>query len=404
MQYIADLHLHSKYSRATSRDFDLENIDKWARIKGVDIVSAPDFTHPVWLKEMKKKLVKQTNGFYILKNQETKNPVYFMPVTEVSCIYTQGGKVRKVHLLIFLPDFEDVEKFNSILEKKGANLRSDGRPILGMSAKELLKIMMSISPDSMMVPAHIWTPWFAVFGSKSGFDSLEECFEELTPEIRAVETGLSSDPAMNDRLSQLDNITLLSNSDAHSPKNIGREANVFEIDPKKLSQSEIIRIIKEKDLAKFKYTIEFFPEEGMYYFDGHRECNICYAPSDSKKNKNLCPVCKKKLTIGVMHRVDDLADKKNNLKNNFKNLIPLREIISEVVCKGRETKIVEKIYFDLIAKGKNELNILLNLSYAELENISDNQKLVEGIRRVREGKLIIQPGYDGVYGQVKIFN
>jgi uncharacterized protein (TIGR00375 family) len=382
----------------------LENIDKWARIKGLDIVSAPDFTHPVWLKEMKKKLVKQTNGFYILKDQKVEKPVYFIPVTEVSCIYTQGGKVRKVHLLIFLPDFEDVEKFNSILEKKGANLRSDGRPILGMSAKELLKIMMSISPDSIMVPAHIWTPWFAVFGSKSGFDSLEECFEELTPEIRAVETGLSSDPEMNGRLSQLDNITLLSNSDAHSPKNIGREANVFEIDSKDLSYNEIIRIIKEKDLKKFKFTIEFFPEEGMYYFDGHRECNICYPPSESKKNKDLCPVCKKKLTIGVMHRVDDLADKKNNFKNKFKNLIPLREIISEVVGKGRETKTVEKIYFDLIAKGKNELNILLNLSDSELENITDLPKLITGIRRVRAGKLIIQPGYDGVYGRVKIFD
>ncbi|MFH1187356.1 MAG: endonuclease Q family protein, partial [bacterium] len=438
MQFIADLHLHSKYSRATSKDLDLENINKWARIKGINILAAPDFTHPVWLKEMKSKLVKQENGLYVLDKKFEKNvshyrsaevsqkrtpapefpsgdsdgasgasSIYFLPATEVSCIYSKGGKCRRLHLMIFLPDFEAVDKFNFELEKRGGKLKSDGRPILGMDAKEILKIMMEISPDAMMVPAHAWTPWFAVFGSKSGFDCLEECFEELTPQIKAIETGLSSDPPMNWRLSQLDDITLISNSDAHSPQNLGREANVFDIEKEKLSYKEIIRIIREGDKKKFQFTIEFFPEEGMYHFDGHRSCGIRFSPVESRKNKNICPVCKKPLTIGVMNRVESLADREEDIDNKnfipYKSLVPLREIIAEAENKGRATKMVEAIYYDLIAKGKNEFNILLNLSYEELEKIS-SKNIVEAIKRVRERKLIIDPGYDGVYGTVKIFS
>ncbi|MFH1564319.1 MAG: endonuclease Q family protein [bacterium] len=457
MQYIADLHLHSKYSRATSRDLDLENINKWARIKGINILAASDFTHPVWLKEMKSKLVRQDNGLYVLDSRsagvspqrtpvrlsQTKqvhltpasesprgdsdgasnfasksltgdfggasdlSPIYFMPVTEISCIYSKGGKCRRLHLMIFLPDFEAVDKFNFEIERRGGKLKSDGRPILGMDAKEILKIMMEISSDAMMIPAHAWTPWFAIFGSKSGFDSLEECFEELTPQIRAIETGLSSDPPMNWRLSQLDNITLISNSDAHSPQNLGREANVFEIEKEKLSYKEIIRIIKEGDKKKFKFTIEFFPEEGMYHFDGHRSCNVQFSPPESEKNKNICPVCKKPLTIGVMNRVESLADRKEDINNKnfipYKSLVPLREIIAEVENKGRATKTVETIYYDLIAKGGSEFNILLKLSYDDLEKIA-SENIVEAIRRVRERKLIINPGYDGVYGTVEIFS
>lgn len=406
MQYIADLHIHSKYSRATAKDLDLENINKWAKIKGINIVAVPDFTHPVWLKEMKKKLVKQENGLYVLDKKIEAGTPYFVTITEISCIYNKGGKCRRLHLLIFLPDFETVEKFNLQLEKRGGKLKSDGRPILGMDAKEILKIIMEISPDSMMVPAHAWTPWFAIFGSKSGFDSLEECFDELTPQIRAIETGLSSDPLMNWRLSQLDNITLISNSDAHSPQNLGREANVFEIEKEKLSYKEIVRIIRECDKKKFQFTIEFFPEEGMYHFDGHRSCGVSFSPNQSRKNKNICPVCKKPLTIGVMNRVETLADREEDFKSDkfipYKSLVPLREIIAEVAGKGKTTKAVEAIYCDLIAKGKNEFNILLNLDYNELEKIA-SRKIAEAIKRVRERKLIIKPGYDGVYGIVKIF-
>jgi uncharacterized protein (TIGR00375 family) len=406
MNFIADLHIHSKYSRATSKNLDLENINKWAKIKGIDIVAAPDFTHPVWLKEMKSKLVKHDNGLYVLEKEKDSSPIYFMPVTEISCIYSKGGKCRRLHLMIFLPDFETVEVFNSELEKRGGKLKSDGRPILGMDAKNILKIMMDISPDAMMVPAHAWTPWFAIFGSKSGFDSLEECFEELTPQIKAIETGLSSDPPMNWRLSQLDSITLISNSDAHSPQNLGREVNVFEIEKDKLSYKEIIRIIREGDKKKFKFTVEFFPEEGMYHFDGHRNCDIQFSPEQSKQNKNICPVCKKPLTIGVMNRVDSLSDRDEDFDNknfiSYKSLVPLREIIAEVEDRGKATKTVEAIYNDLIAKGKNEFNILLNLSYDELEKIA-SQNIVEAIKRVREKKLILNPGYDGVYGTVKIF-
>lgn len=422
MQYIADLHLHSKYSRATSKDLDLENISRWAKIKGINILAAPDFTHPVWLREMKSKLVRQENGLYVLDvrgafklesprgdsdGAPNSSPIYFLPATEVSCIYSKGGKCRRLHLMIFLPDFEAVDKFNFELERRGGKLKSDGRPILGMDAKQILKIMMEISPDAMMIPAHAWTPWFAIFGSKSGFDSLEECFEELTPQIRAIETGLSSDPQMNRRLSQLDGITLISNSDAHSPQNLGREANVFEIEKEKLSYKEIIRIIREGDKKKFKFTIEFFPEEGMYHFDGHRSCDIRFSPDESRKNKNICPVCKKPLTIGVMNRVENLADREENFNNKnfipYKSLVPLKEIIAEVEGKGKTAKSVGAIYYDLIAQGKNEFNILLNLSCDELERIA-SENIVEAIKRVRERKLIINPGYDGVYGTVEIFS
>jgi uncharacterized protein (TIGR00375 family) len=409
MQYILDLHLHSKYSRATSKNLDLENINKSALIKGIDVVAAPDFTHPAWFKEMQSKLEKQDNGLYKLK--EIEQSVWFMPVTEIACIFRKNDKTRRLHLMIFMPDFEAVVKFNLALEKRGAKLKSDGRPILGMDAKEILKIMMDISPDAMMVPAHAWTPWFAIFGSKSGFDTISECFDELAPEIRAIETGLSSDPPMNWRLSQLDNITLISNSDAHSPANLGREANVFELNPDELNYQEIIRIIKEGDKKKFKFTIEFFPEEGMYHFDGHRDCNIQFSPQESKKHKNICPVCKKPLTIGVMQRVDNLADRpetphlfsKGEGFIPYESLVPLREIISEVMQKGKATKTVQATYDDLIRKGKNEFNILLNLNFDELKEIV-NPEIAEAIKRVRERKLIINPGYDGVYGTVKIFS
>jgi len=303
---------------------------------------------------------------------------------------------------------EVVEKINNKLATLG-KLASDGRPILGLDAKELLKIVLEIDQRCMVIPAHAWTPWFAVFGSKSGFDSLEECFDELATHIYAIETGLSSDPAMNWRLSKLDNVILVSNSDAHSLEKIGREANVFEInDSVSNFYDEICRILKEKDKNKFLYTIEFYPEEGMYHFDGHRACKIKMSPEETKKKKNICPVCKRPMTIGVMNRVDELADRPPGAKpKNFipyKSLVGLDNTISEALgVAGKKTKAAVREYENLISKGGSELRILLDLSYNELSQIT-LPEIVEGIRRNREGKVKIEPGYDGVYGTVRLFS
>ena len=405
MQYIADLHIHSKYSRATSKNLDLENIDLWARKKGIDIVATGDWTHPAWFSELKKKLEPQGNGLYKLKDTDGK--VKFFLSTEIACIYSKGGKVRRLHIVVFAPSLEAVEKINAQLNLIG-NLKADGRPMLGLDAKRLLEIVMEVDKNCMIIPAHAWTPWFAVFGSKSGFDSLEECFEEQTKHIHAIETGLSSDPAMNWRLSALDNITLISNSDAHSPSNLGREVNVFEFKEDELSYNAICEAIKNKDKEKFKYTIEFYPEEGMYHFDGHRSCNVRLSPEETKKFKNICPQCKKKMTIGVLYRVDNLADRKVGFipKNAipFKSLVGLDDVIAESLgVAGRKAKTVLTEYERLISKAGNEFNLLLNFSLDELKKFTD-ERIVEAIKRNREGKVHIAPGYDGVYGTVELFS
>lgn len=410
MRYIADLHIHSKYSRACSPRLEPEIIAEWCRKKGVGIVSCADFTHPKWFAELKSKLKSAGNGLYELvgdKKQAIK-PVYFFISTEVSCIYSKGGKVRRLHILIFAPSLEAAAKIN---EKLGAlgKLASDGRPILGLDAKELLKIVLEVDERCMVIPAHAWTPWFAVFGSKSGFDFLEECFDELASKIYAVETGLSSDPSMNWRLSKLDNLSLVSHSDAHSPENIGREADVFEIDDgTKNIYDEICRIIKEKDKKKFLYTIEFYPEEGMYHFDGHRACKIRMSPAETRKRKNICPVCGRPVTVGVMNRVLELADRPEGSKpKNFipyKSLVGLDDVIAEALgVFGRRTKAVTREYENLIEKGGSEFRVLLDLPYEELAKIT-LPEIVEAIRRNREGKVNIDPGYDGTYGTVRLFN
>lgn len=409
-QLIADLHIHSKYSRACSPELTLSNIDKWCRIKGINLISTGDFTHPIWFKNITDELIEEGNGF--LRLRESDEAVKFILGTEVSCIYSQGGQTRRVHLCLFFPDLASVEKFNKKLTGAGKNLRSDGRPILGMSAKEVLTIMKEIAPRSVMIPAHAWTPWFAVFGSKSGFDSLEECFEELTPEIFAIETGLSSDPTMNWRLSALDKIALVSNSDAHSLPNLGREANIFALDITKTNYDELMKIIKEKKSppagGQFLKTIEFYPEEGMYHLDGHRACNSRLTPKETKKNKGLCPVCKKELTVGVLNRVEKLADRPDGFTPPnavpFVSLVELDKIIGEALdIKSRQSAAVQREYQNLIKKGGNEFNILLNLFYAELTKIT-LPEIVEGIRRVREKELKIEPGFDGQYGRVSIFS
>ena len=401
MKFIADFHIHSKYSRATSKDMDLENLDKWAKIKGIKVLGTGDFTHPEWLKSLKENLRLAEPGLFKFKKNDS--GTRFVLTSEISCIYSKKNRVRKVHIVIIAPSFDVVEKINTHLGWIG-NLKSDGRPILGLDAKELAKIVLDASKDCLVVPAHIWTPWFAMFGSKSGFDSIEECFEEYSKHIYSVETGLSSDPSMNWRLSALDKITLISNSDAHSPQKIGREANVFDTE---LSYEAISRAIKEKNPKEFLYTIEFFPQEGKYHYDGHRNCDIRLSPQESKKYNNVCPTCGKPLTIGVMNRVEALADRKEGFKPEnaipFKSLIPLTEIIAESLGVTVASKKVDLEYKNLIKKLSNEFNILLDVSKEGLVSAT-LPEIAEGIIRVREGKVFITPGYDGVFGKISIFS
>jgi uncharacterized protein (TIGR00375 family) len=396
MRIVADLHIHSKYSRAVSQEMTLENIALWAEKKGIQVMGTGDFTHPQWFNEIKTKLEPAEEGLYKIQNTR------FMLTTEISSIYSKGGKVRRIHNLIFAPSIEAVEKINTKLGWIG-NLKSDGRPILGLDSKELLKIVLDIDPRCVLAPAHAWTPWFSIFGSMSGFNSIDECFEEMSPHIFAIETGLSSDPAMNWRLSALDKISLISNSDSHSLQKLGREANVFDCE---LSYGGIINAIKSKDPKKFLYTIEFFPEEGKYHYDGHRDCGIYFSPSETKEHNGICPVCGRKLTVGVLNRVNELADRPLGGKPAnavpFKNLISLDEIIGEALGVGPKSKKVMEEYKKLIAKFGRELNILLNVSYDEITQAS-NSRLAEAIKRVREGKVNIRPGYDGEYGKISIF-
>lgn len=401
MKFVADFHLHSKYSRATSKSMDLENLDKWSKIKGIKVLSTGDFTHPEWLKNLKEKLKLAEEGLFQLKKNSS--GVRFILTTEISCIYSKGGKVRKIHIIVFAPSFEAVEKINTHLGWIG-NLKSDGRPILGLDAKELAKIVLEASEDCLIVPAHIWTPWFSLFGSRSGFNSIEECFEEYSKYIFALETGLSSDPAMNWRLSALDEITLISNSDSHSPAKIGREANVFDV---AVSYPAIIDAIKSKDPQKFLYTIEFFPQEGKYHHDGHRVCQVNISPQETKKYNNICPECKKPLTIGVLNRVNELADREEGVKPEnaipFKSLIPLEEIIADALGVLPGTKQGIKEYQGLIKEFGSELKILLEIAKSDLD-AATLPEISEGIIRVRERNVQIIPGYDGVFGKIKIFD
>ncbi len=401
MNFIADFHIHSKYSRATSPTGDLKHLAESARIKGIQVLGTGDFTHPQWQKEIKTELEPAEQGLFRFKNQ--KEGIRFILTSEISCIYSKNGKVRKIHLVIFAPSMDAVEKISKKLSTIG-NLKSDGRPILGLDAKELLRIVLEADKNCFFVPAHILTPWFSVFGSKSGFDSLEECFEDLTKYIFALETGLSADPAMIWRILDGRRLALISSSDAHSPNKLGREANVFDTD---MNYDSIISSIKEKDKKRFLYTIEFFPQEGKYHYDGHRNCDIVLSPKESARYNNVCPVCGKPLTLGVANRIRQLADKDVGFVPEdaipFKSLVPLKEIIAETFGCGPATKKVEKEYQKIIQALHNEFNVLLNVSKAELESVTLSE-ITEGIMRVREGKIIVEPGYDGVYGKVRIFS
>ena len=409
MKFVADLQIHSKYARATSPEMTIENLAKWAKIKGIKVMGTGDFTHPEWFAHLKQSLIPAEPGLYVYKGDpDVQNGVpseratRFMMTCETSHIYTKNGRGRRVHILFWAPSLEVAAKINTQLSWVG-NLKSDGRPILGIDVKELTKIVLNADASCMVIPAHAWTPWFSVFGSMSGFDSLQECFDELTPHIRAIETGLSSDPPMNWRLSQLDNVALVSNSDSHSLQRIGREANVFDTD---LSYEGICNAVKDKDPKRFLYTVEFYPEEGKYHFDGHRACNISFSPKETKAHAGKCPVCGKSLTIGVLYRVEQLADRPEGFELPgaipFKNFIPLDEIVAESMGVTTKTKRVEQAYFDLCEKLGGELHILDDIDTKEIA-AQGYDVVAEGIARMRQNKVKRVAGYDGEYGRITLF-
>lgn len=398
LEKILDLHIHSKYSRACSKDLDLNKIAFAAEKKGVDIISTGDFTHPLWYKSIREELVEKGDGIYSLNQGNSKTR--FILGTEVACIYKDKGKVRRIHLLIFSPGIEVAGKFNKVLEEQGVNLRSDGRPIMGISSKDLLKICLSIDDRIVMVPAHVWTPWFGLFGSKSGYDDLEDCFEELSLQIFALETGLSSDPVMNRRIKRLDTFTLISNSDAHSLEKIGREAN--EICFNKESSLSYGNLWDEIRAGRCS-TIEFYPQEGMYFNDGHRDCDINFNPADTNKSKGLCPKCNKELTVGVLNRVDHFADRSLRDAGKIskcKYSIPLKQLIASVYKMGVGSKKVCVAYELLVRNFGNEMRVQFN---ADLQQISMiDKKVAMGIKKMREGRVEIIPGYDGKYGKINL--
>lgn len=414
-RYTADLHIHSRFSRATSKNLNIRNLVAWARVKGLHVLGTGDFTHPAWVEEIENELMEdEDTGLYMLRNDSdlhgeipgmeriSSSKVRFMLQTEISSIYKRGGKTRKVHNLVYLPNLETVVKFNAKLDKIG-NLHSDGRPILGLDSRNLLEIVLETHPQGFVIPAHIWTPWFSLFGSKSGFDSIKECYGDLHTEIFAMETGLSSDPEMNWTWSELDRIKLISNSDAHSGEKLGREANFFRGE---MSYQGIYRALKGEGIGnEFLGTVEFFPEEGKYHMDGHRKCNVFMDPLETQARGGICPVCGKPVTRGVYARVLDLADREQPQQPagapGFVSLIPLKEVISEVLGVGPGSKKVHNFYVSLIEDFGSELNILRNVPPEDLKK--HNPHLAEGLVRMREGKVIRQAGYDGEYGVISVF-
>lgn len=409
MKTIADLHIHSRFSMATSKEGTPENLDFWARKKGISLIGTGDFTHPVWREELKERLVSEGNGLYRLrdafvKEESRKFPgegTRFVVSGEISSIYKKNGKTRKVHNVILLPSLEAADAMAQRLEKIG-NIHSDGRPILGLDSHDLLEMMLDVCPEGILIPAHIWTPHFSVLGAKSGFDSVEECFEELAPYIHALETGLSSDPAMNWRISKLDRYQLVSNSDAHSPSKLGREANLLDID---CSYEGLYRAIQTGE--GLEGTVEFFPEEGKYHFDGHRKCGVSLSPVEAERLGGICPVCGKKLTMGVDHRVEQLADraegfvKKDGKK--YESLVPLPEVISACMGYSTASKKVQGCFEQMIQTLGTEFDILRNVPSEDIKSCA-GERIAEGIENVRTGNVKRIPGYDGEYGKIELFD
>ena len=409
MKMIADLHIHSRFSMATSKEGTPENLDFWARKKGISLIGTGDFTHPVWREELKERLVSEGNGLYRLRDAYVKEESWkfpgegtrFVVSGEISSIYKKNGKTRKVHNVILLPSLEAADAMAQRLEKIG-NIHSDGRPILGLDSHDLLEMMLDVCPEGILIPAHIWTPHFSVLGAKSGFDSVEECFEELAPYIHALETGLSSDPAMNWRISKLDRYQLVSNSDAHSPSKLGREANLLDID---CSYEGLYRAIQTGE--GLEGTVEFFPEEGKYHFDGHRKCGVSLSPVEAERFGGICPVCGKKLTMGVDHRVEQLADraegfvKKDGKK--YESLVPLPEVISACMGYSTASKKVQGCFEQMIQTLGTEFDILRNVPSEDIKSCA-GERIAEGIENVRIGNVKRIPGYDGEYGKIELFD
>ncbi len=464
MQFVADLHVHSKYSRAVSQDMVLPIMAEYAKKKGLDILATADWTHPLWLKEIQNQLEESGEGLFKLKSQISKlkttaqnskleKETLFILSTEISSIYTQGGKSRRIHNLVLAPSFATVEKINLELRKKNCNLMSDGRPIIGLSSTELIELILGIDEKAMLIPCHAWTPWFSLYGSNSGFDSIEECFGEYSKYIYAVETGLSSDPEMNWRIKELENRAIISNSDAHSPAKMGRECTVFSTQSDsskfKVSYEDITEAIRQKKEGKLRirYTVEFYPEEGKYHFTGHRNCGVVQSPEETAKNGVICPKCGRPLTIGVMHRVQQLAELAQNSKLKTQNensklktelslthgiedglrvktkcdaqgvrwygdptgkhppfvkLVPLLEIVAESLSSSVFSLKTKEAYDRLCLDFGSEFNVLLKTEVAEIEKKA-GAKIAEGIAKVRRGEIVLAPGYDGEYGKVKIW-
>jgi uncharacterized protein (TIGR00375 family) len=374
---------------------DVESLARWCGLKGITVVGTGDFTHPVWLRELRAKLRPTGRGLYTFGTQ------HFMLTSEVSNIYPQGGRLRKIHNILLAPSFEVVERINAVLARFGS-LMADGRPTLSLPSGKLVEYVMEVSPECMVIPAHVWTPWFSLYGSNSGFDALRECFGDQAHHIHAVETGLSSDPPMNWRIAELDSVTLVSNSDAHSPAKLGREANVFEC---ALDYGEILGALRKRDPSKFLFTIEFFPEEGKYHFDGHRACGQRLSPQETAALGGICPACRRPLTVGVMSRVEALATRKDGGTAGrvpFRHLIPLEEIIAEALGAQPGTGAVREEYLGLVSALGNEFAVLMDVPLEEVARHT-RPRVVEGLRRVRDGQVHIRPGYDGVFGEIRIF-
>ena len=410
MEIIADLHIHSRYSMATSKLGTPEYLDLWARKKGISLVGTGDFTHPAWREELKEKLVPAESGLYRLKDEYVLEEAKMLPggaprfviTGEISSIYKKNGKCRKVHNVLLLSGFEEADKIAGRLEKIG-NIHSDGRPILGLDCHDLLEILLENCADGMLVPAHIWTPHFGLFGAASGFDTMEECFEDLTSYVHAVETGLSSDPVMNWQISALDRYQLVSHSDAHSPSKLGREADLLDIE---LSYQGLFNAVQKG--TGLEGTIEFFPEEGKYHYDGHRKCGVCLSPREAEKYNGICPVCGKKLTMGVDHRILQLSDRDESSAampesgRPYESLMPLPEVISACMGFSTASKKVQGQYEALLERLGSEFTILREVSPEDIRK-AGGEVLAEGIRRLRAGEVVRKPGSDGEYGKIELF-
>lgn len=395
MRVIADLHLHSRYSRATSRDMDLAGLARWAKLKGINLLGTGDFTHPAWFKELVTALRPAGEGVYEYEG------THFLFTAEVAAVWSYEGRPRRVHFLLLAPSAEDAARISRELSAFG-NLSADGRPTLGISGEKLVEVVRAASPAAAIIPAHAWTPWWSIFGANSGFDSLEEALGKARPEVFAIETGLSSDPPMNWRISALDRVALVSFSDAHSPTRLGREACVFELP--ELSYPALVEALRTRDPKKFLFTVEFFPEEGKYHYDGHRACGVVFSPEETKRHGGKCPVCGKPLTVGVMHRVEELADRPSGEKPPgaipYRSLVPLLEIIAQVLGREPETRAVLSQYFKVVERFGSEFSVLLDVPSSDVER--EFPKLGRALDKVRRGELKIRPGYDGVYGEIKI--